>query len=425
MEAAAQPIQELLKADSSTEGRAAAVHIIARSDTPVGADTVSVARAASCPEPLPAPGPAGSSGGSTHLLHHLLLKGLARAGVSAAGAVSARAPQKACPEGEDPAPSSPSSTGSTRHLKPLTPAQSGECYRSPTALAGEAFVSKPCLHCGGHACMSGGTLLKGAASAVVHNEVVLVSGPPGASPSLCQSTVDVRNHEERAAVVVVSGAGSMEPLEEDIAPEAGLVEQAACDGASQMPPCKELECDQLECVLSPSSVQLCAGTAEGSQPDGLGLRACAAAGPSPATAPAATAGVDSGAEVPTLAEEVAGGPEAPAGEAGVGAVAAEAAGEAELAVVDARAVEVVVVLADEDGTLLELSKPATIISVDEEVRSQLGEGITSVDVCLQPCAMPILCSFVGLEEGLCAAQRGGAAQWACPLWAALQKGFDV
>ena len=134
MEAAAQPAQELLKADSGAEAKTGSVHIVARSETPVARDTLPAARAASCPEPLAAAVPAGSS----HLLHHLLLTGLAKAGVSTTGGVSARAPKQAHLEGEEAVPSSPSSTGSTRYIKPLTPAQSGECYRSPTsALAGE------------------------------------------------------------------------------------------------------------------------------------------------------------------------------------------------------------------------------------------------------------------------------------------------
>ena len=86
--------------------------------------------------------------------------------------------------------------------------------------------------------------------------VVWVS--PGTSPSPCPSDVDFRNHKERTSGLMVSGAGSMEPLEEGAVPETAPTQETVCDGAVASSSLKELESKQpgLECALFPSCFPL-------------------------------------------------------------------------------------------------------------------------------------------------------------------------
>lgn len=134
-----QPADPLLflKADAADLPKAP-VHIVAHADSRTVKQDGVVARAASCPAPLPADMPA-----SAQPLQQALRKppqAPSHIIWIPSGKPPVAAPEQARPADDEGCPSSPSSTGSTRYIKPLTPAQSGECYRNPPpSLSGAAL----------------------------------------------------------------------------------------------------------------------------------------------------------------------------------------------------------------------------------------------------------------------------------------------
>ena len=137
-----QPADPLLflKADAADLPKAP-VHIVAHADSRTVKQDGVVARAASCPAPLPADMPA-----SAQPLQQALRKppqAPSHIIWIPSGKPPVAAPEQARPADDEGCPSSPSSTGSTRYIKPLTPRTVRRVLPQPPALPQRCGA--PCL----------------------------------------------------------------------------------------------------------------------------------------------------------------------------------------------------------------------------------------------------------------------------------------